>query len=437
MSNPEDSIITHHSEMELIILNKFRHRIEKQHILNNFSSKYFSKLNNYLIIPTIAITSISSVASFLTTSTVIPDGSKQYLALCIGILTAIASIFQTLDSSLGYSVKKKAFSNAATKYNDLITKIEFEICNPNEKFTEFCNYIEESILQIKNDCKYTPPTIAFDYYNKNKKKIIKDNDSLDSLVYSNQQYSQTNINKMIGNLKRTSEANINVNNNKNVMNKVNNNNVNNNDKQLNYNTFDYNINNTIANNTNANNNINNTYEHNRFDNINNNSHIIKHNNLREKYNSNNENKENNDNVEIQLYNYASSNSNRVLNNSLNSDPNYNKLDTSNQISQLNTQITNNNNNNNNNKCNNKNNNVSINITGHLNDQIKEHNINKINDLEYDDEFAITNKKNNNNNNNNNNNSNELSSLLEPNNILTPIKTESHVINFATEDVSDI
>ena len=380
MSKAEDSVITHHSEMELIILNKFRHRIEKQHILNTFSSRHYGKLNNYLIIPTIAITSISSVASFLTTSTVIPDGSKQYLALCIGILTAIASIFQTLDSSLGYSVKKKSFSNAAIKYNDLITKIEFEICNPNEKFTEFCDYIEESILQIKNDCKYTPPTVAFDYYNKNKKKIIKDNDSLDSLVYSNQQYSQTNITKMAKELRRASDFKLN--------------------KNKNYNTFD-NSSSTI----------------------------------------NDYNKKTNNNIKNNFVGSSSesSNSDTSLNNSFNSrkpqktirQKRSNNLNIQNQ--QQNQQQNNNSNNNSN-----SNNNISINIED---DDFKRNRIidDDSDNLEYDDEFNTinNNKKNNIDSLNSLLTNNQQQNEIKQNNNLSPITSEHHVINFETSDVSDI
>ena len=139
-------------------------------------------------------------------------------------------------------------------------------------------------------------------------------------------------------------------------------------------------------------------------------------------------KNKNDDVAIQLADYPSSASDSSLNNSLNSKSKY-------YNSQLN---------------------------------IKEHKINnniinedKTNELEYDDEFMSNNSNiktnnndkinvniNNNTNNTNNNNedlkknscddtTNELSALLGANNILTPIKTDSHVINFTTEDVSDI
>ena len=39
----------------------------------------------------------------------------------------------------------------------LLTRVEFEICNPNEDFNEFCNKLEEDILNIKNDCNFLPP----------------------------------------------------------------------------------------------------------------------------------------------------------------------------------------------------------------------------------------------------------------------------------------
>ena len=49
------------------------------------------------------------------------------------------------------------FRKAADSYDKLITKVQFEIEEPNEK--DFLLKMEEKILNIKNECKYLPPPI--------------------------------------------------------------------------------------------------------------------------------------------------------------------------------------------------------------------------------------------------------------------------------------
>ena len=139
------------------ILEKFRKRLKKQIFLHNQASSYYAKQNRNFVIPGILITGISSVASFLATSDVLTDDNKQMFSIGVGVMTAGATILQSIGSSFGFQSRTESFQKAADLYDTLLTKIEFEIANPNEDFNEFCNNIEETILQIKNDCKYLPP----------------------------------------------------------------------------------------------------------------------------------------------------------------------------------------------------------------------------------------------------------------------------------------
>jgi hypothetical protein len=115
-------------------------------------------------IPGIFITGISSIASFLATSDMLNTDTKAGFSIGVGILTAGATILQSVSSSFGFGARKDAFQKAADSYDDLITKIEFEICNPNERFTDFCNDLEEGILKIKNDCAFLPPLFVMAKY---------------------------------------------------------------------------------------------------------------------------------------------------------------------------------------------------------------------------------------------------------------------------------
>ena len=153
-----------HTDSELAVLNKFRKRLEREKYINNYASNYYGSMQLRFTIPGIMITGISSIASFLATSDILTDGTKAGFSIGVGIMTAGATILQSVSSSFGFGARKDAFQKAADSYDDLITKIEFEICNPNEAFTEFCDDLEEAILKIKNDCIFLPPLFVMAKY---------------------------------------------------------------------------------------------------------------------------------------------------------------------------------------------------------------------------------------------------------------------------------
>lgn len=170
MASEED--ITH-SPKQMEILNKFYKRLKKERFVNNQSSLYYSNLGNRFVIPGIIITGLSSVVSFLATSSMLDEDEKQGCGVTVGVLTAIATIIQSMSASFGFQLKKDAFATSADTYDSLITQVEFEICNPNEDFSEFCNNLEESILKIKKDCKYLPPLHIHELWQQNKQNYTQ------------------------------------------------------------------------------------------------------------------------------------------------------------------------------------------------------------------------------------------------------------------------
>ena len=159
-----------HTRKQLLILNKFRIRLEREKYINNYASNYYGTLQSKFTIPGILITGICSVASFMATSDMLNDGTKAGFSVGVGILTAGATILQSVSSSFGFGARKDAFQKSADSYDDLITKIEFEIYNPNKRFTDFCNDLEEAILKIKNDCNFLPPLFVMAKYEDEMKK---------------------------------------------------------------------------------------------------------------------------------------------------------------------------------------------------------------------------------------------------------------------------
>ena len=130
-------------------------KIEVEKELYNNAYYSYSRKNFYLVMPTIIITSVSSMLSFVSSSDIIPQEDKKILLIGVGVLTSIASIFQSLSSACAFNVKSEMFRKAADSYDKLITKVQFEIQEPNEN--DFLLKMEEKILNIKNECKYLPP----------------------------------------------------------------------------------------------------------------------------------------------------------------------------------------------------------------------------------------------------------------------------------------
>lgn len=171
----------YHTQNQVKFLNKFRKRLEKEKYINNYASSYYASMNNRFVIPGVLITGISSVLSFLATSDILTTDAKQGFSIGVGILTACATIIQSVSNSFGFATRKDSFQTSADAYDDLITRLEFEICNPNEEFMDFCNTLETDILKIKTDCKYLPPLFIRKLYEEEAAKLPVD-DELDSIV---------------------------------------------------------------------------------------------------------------------------------------------------------------------------------------------------------------------------------------------------------------
>lgn len=196
MSNIEEN--TNHNHHQLRVLAKFRNRLEKEKFIHNQASNYYMKGNRWFVIPGILITGSSSIISFLGTSDIMEPETKTAFNITVGVLTAGAAILQSISSSFGFELRTAAFSKAADDYDNLITRIEFELCSPNEDFQEFCDNLEKEILKIKNDCKFLPPLFCHKLYEKEMKrrKDFKeshlDNSSLTSILIQSPSSSPCN-----------------------------------------------------------------------------------------------------------------------------------------------------------------------------------------------------------------------------------------------------
>jgi hypothetical protein len=163
-------------QQKIAVLKQFYKRIAKEKFINNQSSEYYSSQNSKFVIPGILITGISSVVSFIGTSDLLSNSAKSGFGIGVGIFTAAATILQSVSSSFGFQSRAEGFQKAADSYDTLLTKVEFEISNPNEDFNDFCNGLEDAILEIKNDCKYLAPLFIYDQWEQNKDEVLADFD---------------------------------------------------------------------------------------------------------------------------------------------------------------------------------------------------------------------------------------------------------------------
>lgn len=130
------------------------HKLENLEKKYQKSANYFNRLNNFLTLPAIILTSLSSIFSFLSTSEIVGKEKQNDFLLVVAIMTAISSLLQTIGGSCQFTVKKDKFSQAANEFDSLVDKINFEILEANEE--DFLNTIEEEMRRIKDNCKFLP-----------------------------------------------------------------------------------------------------------------------------------------------------------------------------------------------------------------------------------------------------------------------------------------
>jgi len=198
------------TDNQKLILDKFRKRIKRERFVNNQSNLYYKKLNSKFVIPGIVITGLCSVASFLSTTESISNDVKTGFSIGVGVLTAVATVIQSISSSFGFQTRSDAYQKSAETYDRLLTTIEFEIYNPTDNFTEFCNTLEKDIIKIKNDCKYLPPYSMYKLYKdqKQQKEEEKSKMFLQSIGYPIKNVKTTDNDNSLQNVQVINNENV-------------------------------------------------------------------------------------------------------------------------------------------------------------------------------------------------------------------------------------
>jgi hypothetical protein len=124
---------------------------------------YYNQMNKHFVAPTLIISALSSIASFIASSDIITTKWKTVLTLSVGVMTSLNALVQSFSSAYQFDAKANAHFNAADKYDQLITEIDFEKSYPSD--TEFFQQLEKKILDVKASCQFLVPNyIKADYY---------------------------------------------------------------------------------------------------------------------------------------------------------------------------------------------------------------------------------------------------------------------------------
>lgn len=170
-----------HSADTINKLNKLLVRLKANQLINAKANEYYTRCNSKMVYPAIFISAVSSIASFMTTSSEINDNMKSAFGISVGIITTISTMMQAISSAAGYGTKAAAFLDAADSYSKLITNVQFEIDMPDENKLEFFNKMEDAILKINEKRKILPPLfIATPIMDKYHNEIQKMDNSITS-----------------------------------------------------------------------------------------------------------------------------------------------------------------------------------------------------------------------------------------------------------------
>jgi hypothetical protein len=181
-----------YNKKKYIFYNKILARLNKLSYIHIRSSQYYDKMNYYIFGPSITITAISGIASFLSTSDFVAPDSKNAFGVAVGIIASISSVMQSIGGACQFSAKKEGHRAAAEEYNNLIVKTKFEIEMPNEE--NFADDLEQLILGVQNKCNYFPPQFIVEEYEAKKLNRTINNSNLNNSNLNNSNLNNSNLN---------------------------------------------------------------------------------------------------------------------------------------------------------------------------------------------------------------------------------------------------
>ena len=136
--------------------------LTKMRYIHAESASYYDRKHLQLYGPSIVITGLSGIVSFLSSSSMFNENTQSGLAIGVGVLASVSAMIQSAASAVDYNTKAKVHREAGEDYEKLITQLEFEMEMPNEE--DFLDNFEAAILEIQNKCSYAPPKHIIEGY---------------------------------------------------------------------------------------------------------------------------------------------------------------------------------------------------------------------------------------------------------------------------------
>ena len=129
-------------------------KVQKMEKDYKFSARRYSYYALVMSVPSIVLTSLSSIFSFMGSSEYVDKDIKDYCIVTVAFLTTFSTMLQTINASCEFNVKKLKFTEATQELNHILDRIFFENESPNEE--HFIDAIEKEIEGVKNNCKFIP-----------------------------------------------------------------------------------------------------------------------------------------------------------------------------------------------------------------------------------------------------------------------------------------
>ena len=148
--------LSSNSNSTRVFYDKIYAEAEKLYKMHTKAFNFFQRLHLTITLPSILISGVSGILSFVATSKMITsEDTKNNIELSVGVISAIGLLLQSFSASLGYSAKRESHSIASSSYNNILTSVEFERKTLDDP--SFITALEEKIREIKGKCNYPMP----------------------------------------------------------------------------------------------------------------------------------------------------------------------------------------------------------------------------------------------------------------------------------------
>ena len=142
----------------------FNNRCYDYRNLHGLAGAYYNRMNKKFLFPTVILSALSSITSFIASSEIVKPAYKVSFALGVGIMTSLTAMVQSFSSAYQFDSKAVAHFAAADQYDQILTEIDFEKSYPSTP--NFLKELEKKILDTKSNCPYLIPNyIKKSYYN--------------------------------------------------------------------------------------------------------------------------------------------------------------------------------------------------------------------------------------------------------------------------------